>query len=73
MKRILTIFSFALATTLAAQDASTILKKSEAYLRGAQSTAEGEHYYGSAWLATYHGCEALEQGYRYELHLNYWT
>mgnify|MGYP000002063305 FL=1 len=40
MKRILTIFFLAVATTLAAQDASTILKKSEAYLRGAQSTAE---------------------------------
>lgn len=40
MKRILTILSLAIATSLAAQDAATILKKSEAYLRGAQSTAE---------------------------------
>ena len=40
MKRILTILSLTIATSLAAQDAATILKKSEAYLRGAQSTAE---------------------------------
>lgn len=40
MKQILTMLALAAATALSAQDATAILKKSEAYLRGAQSTAE---------------------------------
>lgn len=40
MKRLLTILALSVATTGWSQGASFILKKSEAYLRGAQSTAE---------------------------------
>ena len=40
MKRVLIIFLFFPCSFLLGQDAFEILKKSEAYLRGAQSTAE---------------------------------
>ncbi len=71
MKRVLLLLLLFLHSSLFAQDAMSILKKSEAYLRGAQSTAEMSiTTVRPSWERTM-TAKLWNKGYRDELYSNY--